>query len=215
MKAIGIGASVLIVGGVLALAYGSSSHRNESHQYESAPALVEKNNKAAVKTNVEAGQALVLANDKLGALKLDGNTKLDLQGLRAVLVGLSVTENIGQQDGPDFVYYQVSDDKGEIFWIKAQDDDPNKIDAVHVTSPQIIDQFGLKIGSTYAEILRARPGVIVETDDHFHTYVGHPEENIAYELAVPYASDYDGPDRSPTKPELERGVIEELIWLPR
>lgn len=201
--------------GVLALAYGSSSDRNESHQYESAPALVEKNTEAAVKKSVQRRQALVLANDKLGALKLDGNTKLGLQGLRAVLVGLSVTENIGQQDGPDFVYYQVSDDKGEIFWIKAQDDDPNKIDAVHVTSPQIIDQFGLKIGSTYAEILRARPGVIVETDDHFHTYVGHPQENIAYELAVPYASDYDGPDRNPTKPELERGVIEEMIWFPR
>jgi len=215
MKTIGIGASVLIVTGVLALIYGSSSSRNESHQYESAPSLVEKNNRAAMRENVEKNEALVLTNDKFGALRLDRNTKLDLQGLRAVLVELSVTENIGQQDGPDFVYYQVSDDEGEIFWIKAQVDDPDKINAVHVTSPHIIDQFGLKIGSTYAEILRARPGVIVETDDHFHTYVGHPEENIAYELTVPYASDYEGPDRSPTKQEIERGVIERLIWFPR
>jgi len=160
-------------------------------------------------------ERLVLSNKNIGPLGLDKNTKLELQDLKRAFTGLSVEQKIGQQDGPDFLYYQISDSEGELFWIKTDDDDPKKIDSVHVVSAKIQDQYGLKIGSTYGEVLRIRPRLRVETDDHFHTYVGHSKENIVYELAVSYRKGYQGPDRKPTKQELVNSKVKELMWFAR
>jgi len=160
-------------------------------------------------------QSLVLSNKSIGSLELDKNAKLELQDLRKVFAGLSVEQKIGQQDGPDFVYYQVSDSEGELFWIKADEDSPTKIDSIHVVSAKIPDQYGLRVGSTYAQVLRIRPRLRVETNDHFHTYIGHPKENIVYELAVSYRKGYQGPDRNPTKQELASSKVKALMWFAR
>ena len=160
-------------------------------------------------------QSLVLSSKNIGALQLEKNAKLELQELRRVFTGLSVEQKIGQQDGPDFVYYQVSDNDGELFWIKADEDIATKFDSVHVVSAKIPDQYGLRVGSTYAQVLRIRPRLRVETNDHFHTYIGHPKENIVYELAVSYRKGYQGPDRNPTKQELASSKVKALMWFAR
>lgn len=151
-------------------------------------------------------QSFILSDRNIGSLKLDRNTKLELEDLRRAFPGLSVEQKIGQQDGPDFVYYQFSDSGSEVFWIKAEDDNPKNIDSVHVVSAKIRDQYGLTIGSTHEEILRVRPRLTVETDDHFHTYIGRSKENIVYELAVSYRRDYLRGDRKPSKQELGRVI---------
>jgi len=171
---------------------------------------------ALIEARAEAGEPpLVLSKNKIGPLKLDGNITLDLKKLRTAFTNLSVEQKTGQQDGPDFVYYDISDNEGELFWIKMQVENTKKIDSIHVTSPKIHDQYGLRIGSTYREVIHIRPRLNFKTDDHFHTYVGHPAENIAYELVVPYSENYQGPDRKPTKQEVERGRVKKLLWFPR
>jgi hypothetical protein len=59
---------------------------------------------ADAKTQGDA-QSLILSDKNIGPLKLDKDTKLELQELRRAFAGLSVEQNIGQQDGPDFVYF--------------------------------------------------------------------------------------------------------------
>jgi len=209
MNARRTGKALLILATVLGVAYGAAKLNYGSGKSTKMPNLIQASQPQ------RPAAALVLANSALGPLELDADTELSLEKLKLIFVGLTVERRVGEQDGPDFVYFEISDQEGELFWIKAQDDDPGKIDSVHVTSDKVVDQYGLKIGSTYAQIHAARPALLVETDEHFHTYVGKPEEEIVYELSCPYAAEYDGPDRSPTEAEIRNGVIEELIWFPR
>ncbi len=171
---------------------------------------------ALIEARAEAGKPpLILSKNKIGPIILNGNTTLDLKKLRTAFTNFSVTQKTGQQDGPDFIYYDISDNQGELFWIKMQVENMEKIDSIHVTSPKIHDQYGLRVGSAYREVIHIRPRLIVETDDRFHTYVGHSAENIAYELVVPYSGNYQGPDRKPTKQEVARGRVKKLLWFPR
>jgi len=203
------GRALLILAVVLGVAYGAAKLNPGSGRPTKMPNVIPASHPQ------RPAAALVLANSALGPLGLDADTELSLEKLKSVFVGLTVERKVGEQDGPDFVYFEISDQEGELFWIKAQDDDPGKIDSVHVTSDKVVDQYGLRIGSTYAQIHAARPALLVETDEHFHTYVGNPEEKIVYELSCPYAAGYDGPDRNPTKAEIRSGVIEGLVWFPR
>lgn len=203
------GKALLILATVLGVAYGAAKLNSGSGQSTKMPDVTPTSQPQ------RPAAALILANSAIGPLGLDADTELSLEKLKSVFVGLTVERKVGEQDGPDFVYFEISDQKGELFWIKAQDDEPGKIDSVHVTSDKVVDQYGLKIGSTYAQVHAARPALLVETDEHFHTYVGDPEEEIVYELSCPYAAGYDGPDRNPTKAEIRSGVIEELVWFPR
>jgi hypothetical protein len=203
------GKALLILAVVLGATYGATKLNSGSGQPTKMPNVIPASQPQRPAT------ALVLANSPLGPLGLDADTELSLEKLKSVFAGLTVERKVGEQDGPDFVYFEISDQTGELFWIKAQDDDPGKIDSVHVTSDKVVDQYGLRIGSTYAQIHAARPALLVETDEHFHTYVGDPEEEIVYELSCPYAAGYEGPDRNPTETEIRNGVIEKLVWFPR
>lgn len=209
MNARRTGKVLLILAMVLGVAYGAAQLNSGSGQSTEMPNVIPASQPQ------RAAAALVLGNSALGPLELDADTELSLEKLKSVFVGLTVERKVGQQDGPDFVYFEISDQEGELFWIKAQDDDPGKIDSVHVTSDKVVDQYGLKIGSSYTQIHGVRPALLVETDEHFHTYVGNRKEEIVYELSCPYAAGYEGPDRNPTEAEIRSGAIEELIWFPR
>ena len=157
-------------------------------------------------------QNLLLSNNALGPLKLSQDMRLDLAELKRLFPAYSVKSGIGEQDGPDYRYYEVSDSSDVVFHIKAQDDDPKKIDILYVQSPLVTDKYGLKIGMTYEDIKRLRPALTHKTDYHFHTYMMHPDENIRYEIS----GDFEGPDKTDfSENEIRDWTIERLLWVPR
>lgn len=155
---------------------------------------------------------LVLSNTSIGPLSLDKEMKLDVDELKRLFSGYTLESGIGQQDGPDYTYYEISNDEEVLLHIKAQDEDPSRVEIIYIRSELVTDEYGLKVGMSYKDIKRIRPKLIHNTDYHYHTYMAYPEESILYEIT----GDFEGPDRTDFKEsEIDTWTISEIIWIPR
>lgn len=135
--------------------------------------------------------------------------EIDLKNLRHIFNDFEIERKIGQQDGPDFIYYEARKNAAKYFWLKTQDDNKNFLDRIYITNSSISDQYGVNIGMNYKLLKQLRKNIKVSTE-HFHTYVYVSGSNIAYEIT----GTLDGPDKERyTEEEIKNWQVSKIIWL--
>lgn len=158
----------------------------------------------------KANSEIKLYEDKIGEMPLSHSMKLSYLTMLEVLKPFSVIKKSGQQDGPDFIYYEISKNNIEYFWIKTRDKNERLLDRVYITNKSIIDQYAVSIGTQYKQIQKLRPQIKITTDYHYHTYAYVSGSNIMYEIT----GDFEGPDRQDfTDKEVANWKVSNIVWL--
>ena len=153
---------------------------------------------------------MILYEDRIGEMPLYHRMNLSVESMQETFKPYMVRKKLGQQDGPNFSYYEVSENSAVHFWIKTLDEDERLLDKVCIISNTIVDEYGVSVGTPYKEIKERRPAINMETDYHFHTIVYVNGSNIAYEIA----GDFEGPDRQDfTEKEVENWVVKNIVWI--
>lgn len=151
-----------------------------------------------------------LHENKLGTMVLSHGMNIDLASLRAKFKMLKIIRKKGQQDGPDFIYYQFYKNKKEYFSMKARDDNEKKLDQINISSRNISDQYNVSIGISYIKLKKLRPKIQLTNGAHYHTYVYVRGSNISYEIS----GDFQGPDRDDFKEsEVLNWKVSQIIWM--
>jgi hypothetical protein len=99
-----------------------------------------------------AQDSLVLYERGINNLTLPLERREVLPDLRNAFVGLTVTKEIRQRDGPDFLLYSINDEIGEICFFAMDSEDTLKLREVHIKTPLVKDQYGLRVGDGYQKI---------------------------------------------------------------
>lgn len=159
---------------------------------------------------VNANSEIKLHENRIGKMKLSHSMKLSFLAMLETLKPYSVIKKSGQQDGPDFIYYEVTKNNINYFWIKTQDENERLLDRIYITNKSIIDQYTVSIGTPYNKIKKLRPKIKITTDYHYHTYAYVSGSNIMYEIT----GDFEGPDRQNfTEKEVENWTVSNIVWL--
>ena len=142
---------------------------------------------------------LVLTDTSLGPLSLRPESIISIHRLEQIFPAHRVTHAIRSGDSPDYHYFEVAADDGEVlFTISSflqqgqQLKDPNsvRIDLLKVISPRIADGHGLRVGDRVADIVRARGTNLQFGAAHFDVYLG--ADSIFYNIRT---SGQSSPDR--------------------
>lgn len=131
---------------------------------------------------------LILNENTFGKLKLEKGMPLLEPKLKEVFNDFSVTKNVGEQDGPNYYYYEIGTEA-----ILTTPDTENVTLSqlwIHEKS-SVFDVYGIKLGMTYTEINEKRPTMDIKTE-HSHIYLYKKGSNIAYEMSL---GNYNGPDK--------------------
>jgi len=161
---------------------------------------------------------LVLYESRLSSLDLPFPRKEMLDDLKKVFGKYIVTKAMGEQDGPNYLYYGVTDKGGSAVCYFAMDpEDSLTLEVFSTEQPFIKDQYGLKVGDGYKKIKALRKGVKTSTDLHQHTYAYFEDSNVRYEIfgdvTIPDTADFD--NLHFTEDQIKDWTIERLIWMKR
>jgi len=163
---------------------------------------------------------ILISENSLNSLSLPLPERDMLQDLQDMLIGYTVTKEIGQQDGPDFPLYSISAGDEKIGHITMDYADTLVTDAMYLYSTKASDEYELKVGDTYETLKEKRgTGRIGFDPYHFHVYLYFKNSNIQYELTGELA----GPDPVPedlgdivlTDKDIEGWTIQYIIWRKR
>ena len=161
-----------------------------------------------IPATLNANNELVLHEHKLGKMNLSHGMQISLQTLREKLKPLVVTKKTGQQDGPDYTYYQVNNNKKAYFSIKTQDSNAKRLESITIKNKAISDQYTVRVGMSYPKLKSLRPKVTIKTE-HYHTYIYVKGSNIVYEIS----GDYNGPDKnSYTESDVKTWKVIAILW---
>ena len=161
--------------------------------------------------SVSAAGEMVLHENRLGDFPLAQGMRITIPLLRASFPAYGVERKIGQQDGPDYVYFELSESDAARISLETLDEDATRLARVIVDSARVPDQYGLRVGMPYLSIKQARPGLRLTTE-HYHTYVTIKGSNIVYEIA----GEFDGVDRQHySERDVRDWRITRIIWVRR
>lgn len=149
---------------------------------------------------------LVLSEEYLGSLPLNNKKILDVYELRETFEGFEVTKNIGEQDGPDYFYFNIGD---KISINTASTENQNLYQVWIKENSTVPDVYGVKIGMTYNELVEKRKNLKISTE-HYHVYLSEEGSRIAYEMSL---GDYKGPDKDNYSIEdIPNSKVIAIIW---
>ncbi|WP_452218687.1 hypothetical protein [Lacinutrix undariae] len=131
---------------------------------------------------------LVLTESALGHLKLTKRMSVEELKIKASFTNLTVTKNVGAQDGPNYFYYKIGTEA-----ILTTPDTENSIlsQLLIKENSNVSDIYGVKLGMTYIDVNKKRSNMSISTE-HYHIYLRKEGSNIAYEMSL---GNYDGPDK--------------------
>lgn len=101
-----------------------------------------------------------------------------------VFPNFTIEKNIGQQDGPDYIFYSVKDQGDELFVVRLDGNDSTLIDEVWISSSRIEDQNGLSIGSKLEDLQKEIKDLRLNADFHQNVYASAPFSRLSYRLKV-------------------------------
>lgn len=139
------------------------------------------------KTTTKKSATISITNNGINGIDLKKCITID--NLKDAFPTYTITSKTGQQDGPDYLYFEVLKDSTTLnFMVDEQEACVvNEINA----QTNSADMYGVKIGMSYEEIKKLRPNLVHKTDYHFHTTLYEPNSNLKYEIS----GTYDGPDK--------------------
>ncbi|MCW5604351.1 MAG: hypothetical protein KIT18_07390 [Burkholderiales bacterium] len=157
---------------------------------------------------------LVLSKDRLGPLPIGPETTTSVRELERLFPQFRVTQSVAQTDGADEVVLAVADQSGQpLFEVRSEaryaDRDARRIrnaealpiKRVEVSSPTIVDRYGLRVGMRYRDIVARRGEKLEFGQNHHDVFLGG--DGVYYNLAPPPAR--DGPDPEPSRANMIRG----------
>jgi len=160
---------------------------------------------------------ILLTETKLGYTnlnELDGNNIK--KNLELGFPGFEIIKEVGQQDGPDFILYQVNYMNEEIFFISMDSYDTTLVQDIWTKNSKIKDEYGAKVGAYIDSVLIKRPELKFHADLHYNIYASKENSKILYRLAGDFKSLSDSSfvseDYSVEKWQIEGMVVEYLIW---
>ncbi len=161
--------------------------------------------------------SITLTETHLNNIKLNdlNETNVSLK-LRNTFPNLTVTKEIGHQDGPDFNVYLVSDSDKDIFFVKMNSDDSTIVDEIYFETTNIKDQYNIEIGHTAQDILKRRPTIQFYSDLHYNVHGSVPNSKILYRFFGDFKSLNDSTfthdDFSMESWQVENMTLEYIIW---
>jgi hypothetical protein len=160
---------------------------------------------------------ILLTESELGKMELDKLSKVNLIGeVNTHFPQFQVSKELGQQDGPNFDLYEITEKKERIFFIAMKYDNESLVDYLTIESRMIEDVYGLRVGSTTSQILKNRPDLEFFADLHFNVYAASKGSRIQYRLKGDLLSLNDSTfvaeDFSVSEWQVEAMEIEYLIW---
>ena len=158
---------------------------------------------------------IILYENRIGGITLPFGKIEMLTELRKEFAGLTITKEIGQQDGPDFPLYSIKERNNEICFFGMDSEDTLKLNEVYIKQALVKDQYGLKVGDGYQKIKKVRnKNTKTYTDLHQHTFVYFDNSNIMYEISgsvfLPDTVDFE--NLKFTEEQIKDWTIEYLIW---
>ncbi|WP_299124306.1 DUF1131 family protein [uncultured Tenacibaculum sp.] len=124
-----------------------------------------------------------------GINKINLQECITIDSLQAAFPSYTITSKVGQQDGPDYRYFEVSKDSTILNFI--MNEQKTCIINEIIAQTNLADMYGVKVGMTYEEVKKLRPNISHKTDFHFHTTLSEPNSNLQYEIS----GTYNGPDK--------------------
>jgi len=169
-------------------------------------------------STVEIGPGeILLTETKLGNLDIgilsDENMVTEI---KRAFPDFQVEKARGQQDGPDYNYFEATHLGEEVFLIAMNWEDTTQIEHLRTENKMIKDQYGLSVGQTVEHALMKRPDLKFHADLHYNVFATAANSRIEYHLtgdlklvndSVFVASDY-----SVEKWQIEEMQIAFLIW---
>jgi hypothetical protein len=116
-----------------------------------------------------------------GINNIDLHKCITIDSLQTAFPEYKTTLKTGQQDGPDYHYFQVTKDSTNINFIMSEQEGC-LVDEINATT-NLPDMYGVKIGMTYEEVKKLRPEISHKTNYHFHTVLSAPSSNLKYEIS--------------------------------
>ena len=150
---------------------------------------------------------LVLRENSLGEMQLKSGMKVMESGLGETFADYDMQKGEGEQDGPNYTFYVFGALDSPDFLFKMTDNTTNTLESVLVNSNDILDAYGVMVGSTFKQVLSKRPK-ITQSTEHGHTYAHTGGSHIIYELCCPKAEDKD----SYTNEEVMDWRVTRIIW---
>jgi len=126
---------------------------------------------------------VVLSENSINDIKLPFPRKGMTKDLAKLFQGCSISKEVGQQDGPDFLLYSINFNERELGFFAMDDTDTFSLDRVYIKDSVIQDQYGLKVGDDISKIKDNRgTGTIGFDPYHFHMYYSYKNSRISYKL---------------------------------
>lgn len=161
---------------------------------------------------------LVLSENTLDTFSIPFPEKNMLSKLRNYYGLYKVRTMIGQQDGPDFTYIDISEeDNSPIAYLKFDPINKYKLDEIRIVSSNAIDQYGIQVGDSYQQLIQKRKDNFkTSTNYHQHTYLFAANSNILYELTGDFTMTEEMlgniEEFELTEEQLQKCTVEFIIW---
>ena len=160
---------------------------------------------------------LELSDSRLGELNLNLlNVQEINEQLKMAFPTYNVERGIGQQDGPDFTYYEVSSENENLFRIDLDGNDSTQIFEIWIISNNIKDSDGIGIGSSLEELKKSKSNLRFHADVHYNIYASTGSSKLLYRLTGSFKMLNDStmvaPDYSVKEWQLGDNSVEHLIW---
>lgn len=148
----------------------------------------------------------------IGSLALSTQMELGKEHLLKKFPELVITEQKGQQDGPEYDYLSVAKSGSELFRVNLGNKPTHKakeLSSVIINSPELVDRYGVRKNVSVVELMELRPGGKLTTGSHFHTTVYYPNSHISYQICC----NTNGPDKTDwTMDEVKNWRVQSIIW---
>lgn len=155
---------------------------------------------------IKTTNPMVLKEDSLNDISLKKGMALEIAILEKYFPNAKIKKEVGQQDGPDYVFYTI--DKDVVFSTSNTQSSVLSHIAIKGNS-RISDAYGIEVGYTFDDIKAKRPDIKIVTE-HFHIYLYEKGSNISYEMSL---KNYNGPDKDNyTLDDLEGAKVISIIW---
>ncbi|MBL4706752.1 MAG: DUF1131 family protein [Flavobacteriales bacterium] len=127
-------------------------------------------------------EELILGENDFGELTLIKDRELTLDSLTRSFPNYTIRQEVGHQDGPDYVLYEISKDERLIASVKMMDNNKSIIDKIQIEDKGIVDEFGFTTGTSFKKLIKKRPGLESTIIDHSHVYLTEVGSPIGYEI---------------------------------
>ena len=172
-------------------------------------------NKESIKSKDLKG--ILITESKIGNINLDDLNGNNIEkNLKLGFPAFQIKKEIGQQDGPDFILYQVDYMNEEIFFVSMDTYDTTIVQDVWTRNPKVKDEYDATVGLIIDSVLSKRPDLKFHSDLHYNIYATKGNSKIEYRLNGDFKNFNDtsflANEYTVEKWQVEGMKIEYIIW---